>query len=76
MGVVVPVSKFAEILEMPDAKEARDKLRQMQEQAAAFDPETVSPPANGGNRTQRNDFNSQLNKAAKPNKVQWAALIA
>lgn len=70
MGVVVPVSKLAEILEMPEATEAREKLKRLQEaeKAAGLDsiplPAAASPPANGENPTHLEDFNQLLNRAA------------
>jgi hypothetical protein len=71
MGVVVPVSKLAEILEMPEAQKDRERLKQLRdaEQAASLDsiPLDVpaSPPASGENPTHREDFMRLVGAAAR-----------
>jgi hypothetical protein len=57
MGVVVPCSKILEILEMPDAKEDREKTMRIFEAANAASPGSAlpvsSPLANDKNPTHR-----------------------
>jgi hypothetical protein len=68
MGVVVPVSKLAEILEMPKAVESRKKIKEAREQANAASTDSIPIPrrqATDANPNHREDFNSMLTGAAK-----------
>jgi hypothetical protein len=79
MGVVVPASKMAEILEMPEAKEAREELKNLQEQEKAAGLDSIplpaaapapaaalpDPHATGANHTQREDFARPVGAAAR-----------
>jgi hypothetical protein len=71
MGIVVPVSKIGEILEMPEAQEQREIMKQLAEEENAATPDSISvpesssPPANDENPNHRGDFKRLLGAAAK-----------
>ena len=81
MGVVVPISKVGEILEMPEAKEAREMLKRKREEENAASPNSILKPdadaapaladasldplANDANPTHREDFMRLVGAAAR-----------
>lgn len=72
MGVVVPVSKLAEILEMPDARESRKNIKLAREEANAASTDSVPVPRrqkSEENPNHREDFQKLFSKATKPTNI-------
>jgi hypothetical protein len=72
MGIVIPASKLAEILEMDTMKKQREKVKKEQDQASAASLDSISLPlrsasllANDENPNAREDFMRLANAAAR-----------
>jgi hypothetical protein len=70
VNIVVPSMKINEILDKQELKEKRANDAKERRMASAVLPEKLSAsPANHENPSHREDFDSLLNKAAKPPKA-------